>query len=162
VAGIIAPWNSPIVLFIRSVAPPLASRQRQVAWAGGLQAAAVRIFWCKPGPFPNIAWHRPAGQSPTSVWFNHPDARQDAAGANDGRREVEFNCHTDVGEDPWWRVDLQAPSLVHGIRIQNRCPFEQRLNGLQIQSSMDGVAWTVVHAEAGQASVGGADPDRPA
>lgn len=115
-------------------------------------------FRGRPGPFPNIARHRPATQSSTFVWSNHPDVRQDAAGANDGRLDVEFGCHADVQEDPWWRVDLQAPSLVHGIRIQNRRQFEQRLNGFQIQSLMDDGG-----SCRGRTRVGaGADPDRPA
>ncbi len=111
-------------------------------------------FGDRPGPFPNIALGRPASQSSTCVWSHHQDARLDAAAANNGRLDVEFGCHTDSEDGPWWRVDLEAPSLVHGIRIQNRRQFEGRLNGFQIQSSTDDVTWTVIHAQAADKAAG--------
>ena len=103
-------------------------------------------FGDRPGPFPNIALGRPARQSSTCAWSRHGDVDRDASGANDGRLDVAFGCHTDEEDGPWWRVDLEVPSLVYRVRIQNRRELEIRLGGFRIESSMDGETWQVVHA----------------
>ena len=154
-AELLAPGSLVADLVAHSAAPSVLDGVA-AAFARGLKSRSLgafkrthrAYFADRPGPFPNIARGRPASQSSTCVWSRHADVDRDAAGANDGRLDVEFGCHTDVEDNPWWRVDLERPCLVHGIRIQNRRQFEGRLGGFRIQASMDRLAWTVIHAEA--------------
>lgn len=70
-----------------------------------------------------------------------------AAGAINGRKTGRFGFHTDVEDNPWWKVDLGALHVLDAIVVYNRLDAAQdRIRTLTICLSADGRSWTDVYA----------------
>ena len=71
-----------------------------------------------------------------------------AQGALSGVLTGAYQCSTRREDQPWWQVELPAPSRIHEIRVFNRCdlPITQaRLAGFRLSVSEDGSNWSTVH-----------------
>jgi len=91
----------------------------------------------------NVAIGKPASQSSTSQW-SRPD---DASGAVSGTIRHAFAFHTDFEERPWWQVDLLDCYPIETIVVHNRLDMAQeRAKSLEVEVSVDGRDWVVVHA----------------
>jgi hypothetical protein len=101
----------------------------------------------------NLALNKPATQSSLSSWSTGPN---DAQGAVDGRKDGRWGFHTNAEPNPWWQVDLLAPSAISEIRLFNRMDIPERANNLQIMVSTTGSDWRTIYAHNG-APFGGAD-----
>jgi hypothetical protein len=101
----------------------------------------------------NLALNKPASQSSQSQWSTGPG---DAQGAVDGKKDGRWGFHTNIERNPWWQVDLLAPSAIREIRVFNRMDITERARTLQILASNTGTDWTPVYAHNGT-PFGGAD-----
>jgi cytochrome c553 len=76
----------------------------------------------------------------------------DAAGAVDGVVNEPWGFHTDVGESPWWQVDLQALVKLDRVVIHNRGQgFQERAAALKVLVSQDGQSWQEAYGHDGRA-----------
>ncbi len=69
---------------------------------------------------PNLAYGKPALQSSVSQWSNKPTPAQDAAGAVNGEVGMSQGFHTELEDEPWWRVDLGMMCSITEIWLFNR------------------------------------------
>ena len=53
----------------------------------------------------------------------------------------EFVFHTDIEESPWIVIDLGAEFRLGGVAIDGRPGWPQRMEGLKVALSIDGVRW---------------------
>ena len=84
-----------------------------------------------------------------------PDEAMRALRAN---KTGGFAFHTDIEDEPWWRIDLGEQRRFDEIRCYNRLgTCSERANDLIVELSDDNVAWQVVHRQNGL--FGGADGD---
>jgi hypothetical protein len=132
----------------------LQSFWRNIVDAGRLSAVV------EPSPYPNIAIGKRATQSSISEWSVKQNLNEDAEGALDGVPTGEYSFHTNIEQDPWWRVDLIDLHEVHEIRIFNRIgmeEFNRRASLLHASSSLDGKEWTTLYVRQEATSFGGVD-----
>ena len=73
----------------------------------------------------------------------------DAAGAVDGVKEGKWGFHTGPEADPWWQVDLGAPTALGRALLFNRCETPDRTAALRLLLSDDGQAWTEAYRNNG-------------
>jgi len=70
---------------------------------------------------------------------------EDAAGACDGHKDGKWGFHTANEEQPWWQVDLGAPTALDHLLIYNRCDTcASRNNRLIVLVSDDAKIWRQV------------------
>jgi hypothetical protein len=93
----------------------------------------------------NVARGKPATQSSTCHWSRWREVARDAAGAVDGRITGGFGFHTDLEQEPWWCVDLEAVYPVREVRIHNRLDEPHRAWSLIVSCSTDLMRWTTLH-----------------
>jgi hypothetical protein len=134
----------------------------QAMWAGhssGLKLANLarrRILQMRP----NLALNRPALQSSTSVWSWHEEPELDAAGGNNGQVTGYFCFHTELEQQPWWRVDLGKPQPVTEVLVYNRLdddPAARRAAHLCLSLSDNDETWRIVFARTEDTAFGGVD-----
>ncbi len=94
-----------------------------------------------PTDLVNVAIDRPATQSSTSEWSTNRDPTVDARVANNGDTTSGTFFHTDAEEAPWWRVELEKPTIVEKVVIFNRATLRERLLKLTVLGSADGKEW---------------------
>ena len=72
--------------------------------------------------------------SQSSTDFGGP-AERAFDGRTDGAFELGSVTHTRASTDPWWRVDLDQPAIVAGIRVWTRTDgdLSSRLHGLRVE-----------------------------
>ncbi|MBY6242096.1 discoidin domain-containing protein [Methylosinus sp. Sm6] len=60
----------------------------------------------------------------------------------------DFGCHTKQDDKPWWELDLLRPYPLNRIVIANRTHryYRARARDLVVEASLDGQAWTTLHA----------------
>lgn len=84
----------------------------------------------------------------------HPlNTQSDAAGACDGVKDGKYGFHTGREANPWWQVDLGAPTPLARIVIYNRLDYAPGLHNadiIQILTSADGKTWTLRHDNKGK------------
>ncbi len=114
-----------------------------------------------PAAFSDVARNKKATQSSHSRWSLGQTAEDDARRAISGVLPADFAFHTDVERDPWWCVDLLNTYLIKQVEIVNRPKFEYRFRRFRIESSDDGIAWSVRFTQADGAHVS-SDPAAPA
>jgi len=98
-------------------------------------------------PRKNLALHKPAIQSSLSRWSLEATIEAEAARAVSGVRTGSYNCHTDLEDGPWWRVDLQSPCVIDEVHIYNRIEdpaIMARTNRFEIKLSDDDKNWNTV------------------
>jgi hypothetical protein len=84
--------------------------------------------------------------------------QSDAAGACDGIKDGLWGFHTDDVANPWWQVDLGAPTVIARVEVWNRCDgAASRAASLKILVSDDGTAWKEVFANGGRTFMGFTD-----
>ncbi len=135
------------LLEARLADPALVDRLRAAA---ATEAAAAEILQGKP-----------AVVSTVSRWSRHRDPAREAAGAIDGTLPEDYGFHTDIEDQPWWRVDLGRPHAICRIEILNRVSRPGQLGRFVIETSMNGQDWTVVHDHGAQAPVLSSSPAAP-
>jgi capsular polysaccharide biosynthesis protein len=103
-----------------------------------------------------VSLGRPATQSSVSKWSRRPTPEADAAGAVDGNPDGTAKFHTALELDPWWRVDLGAPTEINEIRIYNRADDKTlgRIRKLNIAVSNDDISWRDVARKTDDSIVG--------
>jgi hypothetical protein len=90
----------------------------------------------------DVAFGKPAEQSTLSPWSSHLGA----SGVL-GPDTFDFGFHTEEEDEPWWRVDLLSPFPISEIRVHNRRDgFRDNARTLIVEASLDGEAWTLIHA----------------
>lgn len=93
----------------------------------------------------NLALHKPASQSSTSIWSASSKPDEDAKGANKGAITQLYGFHTAQESNPWWQVDLEAEFLIRKIVLYNRNDYwAVRLKHFSILGSLDGKDWQVI------------------
>jgi hypothetical protein len=104
----------------------------------------------------NLAWQKPAAQS--SAASGGPPA-EDAAGAVNGRPCGRHQFHTAVEQDPWWQVDLGAPTTIAEIRIFNTLAdgMRDRFRRFRIAVGFDVESLVDVFTAEADIEVGGID-----
>jgi hypothetical protein len=125
----------------------------------GLQLAK-RLHEPIMGRRPNLALHKPALQSSTSLWSWHDDPAEDAGGVNNGIVTGYYSCHTDMELTPWWRVDLEHEQAISEIVVYNRIDhpaMAARAAKLTIAISHDGINWHDMYTRTEDKGFGGAD-----
>lgn len=119
----------------------------------------------------NLSQGRTATQSSVSKWSREATPIADASRAVAGIITGEYNCHTDVEDRPWWRVDLGAACRISQIRIFNRIDapwIMARTRRFTLEMSDDDAQWSIVFKKTDDSVFGGIDgnpfiwtPDRP-
>jgi hypothetical protein len=86
-------------------------------------------------------------------------ARQDAAGAVDGKTTGKWGVHTAHEKDPWWQVDLGEVRPLARIVLWNRCDpgMAERMKDFSLLLSADGKAWREVYRHDGTVFYGQSD-----
>ncbi|MDP4023887.1 FkbM family methyltransferase [Methylobacterium sp. NEAU 140] len=132
-----------------------------------LQLNAVghgEAFYCRPQPpYPAlplfdgvVSVGKPAAQSSYCEW-SHFDVADSPSGCLNGAPTGRPGFHTDIEDAPWWQVDLEAVRALNEVRVFNRMDSaRERSRTLRVLLSDDGVAWRLVHVQAGH-TFGGAD-----
>ncbi|MBN8458003.1 MAG: discoidin domain-containing protein [Verrucomicrobia bacterium] len=90
-----------------------------------------------------------------------PTVETDAAGGCDGVKDGTWGFHTADSDNPWWQVDLGAPTDIDRIVIWNRGgEVAARAYGLRVLVSGDNKEWKEVYANGGKpfGGVGAAPP----
>ncbi|MEO8714519.1 MAG: glycosyltransferase family 2 protein, partial [Acetobacteraceae bacterium] len=103
---------------------------------------------------------RPATQSSVSEWSREPTPEADATRAVSGEFSGWYNCHTDIEDQPWWRVDLGAACRIGEVRVFNRTGepwIMQRTRRFRLQVSDDDTAWKTVFEKTDDTVFGGID-----
>jgi len=95
---------------------------------------------------------RPAGDKNVSV-------EQDAAGAVDGVKNGNWGFHTNNENDPWWQVDLGAPTPLERMLLYNRCErgMADRASRVVVLLSDDGKSFKQVYQHDGTTFYGQTD-----
>lgn len=87
--------------------------------------------------------------------------QEDAGGACDGIITGQWGFHTEMEDDPWWQIDLQAVRSLDRLRVFNRCGgFEDRAAHLQVWLSSDGGQFDLAYTHDGSRFLGQPD-NRP-
>lgn len=102
------------------------------------------------------------GQAAQSSTYNVEEGRRrDAGGALSGTLTGSYQCHTELEENPWWKIDLTAPFELTEIRLYNRIDIPGtalRSTSFAIQISNDDMIYTTVDEQhLGEAPFGGMD-----
>lgn len=105
----------------------------------------------------NVARGKPATQSSVSPWSRAPTLLQDASGAVSGIATGHYGFHTNLDEQPWWCVDLEAVYPVREIRIFNRLDQPSRSRKIIVSGSSDMVHWYMILERQEDTDFGGAD-----
>ena len=92
---------------------------------------------------PDLAFCKPAISSSVSQWSRQQDMRLDANGANGLATHGDYGFHTAPEADAWWIVDLVQVCAIDRVCIVNREGFTERFQWFTIDSSEDGIAWTM-------------------
>ena len=132
--------------------------RRFLAGAGSI--APTLPASCRRPPGFNIALGRPATQSSVSQWSAGKTAEEDAGHAVNGVLSGRDTFHTDVEDNPWWRVDLGARAEIAEIRVFNRMEhpaIESRLNPFALELSDDASLWRTLYTKSDDELVGGVD-----
>jgi hypothetical protein len=127
-------------------------------WSNYLRRGATALSLLPASPYANLALGKPADQSSVSQWSTAGDRKKDAAGAVSGKLTGGYQFHTGLEDSPWWMVDLEAPALVHEIRVFNRmenAAMAARLRGLAVELSDDGARWRCIATKPADQLVGG-------
>jgi len=98
-------------------------------------------------PGRNLSLGKPATQSSVSPWSRGDTPEQDAGRLVSGTLTGEYNCHTALEDQPWWRVDLEAPCHIRQIRLYNRTAdrdIMRRASRFRIQVSDDDLNWQTI------------------
>lgn len=95
----------------------------------------------------NLALNRPATQSSTSHWSQHPSPDIDAKTANNGDVTSPNFFHTEFETSPWWQVDLEGLYIIEKIVVYNRLDYVERLQQFSIIGSADGNLWTEIYSK---------------
>lgn len=110
---------------------------------------------------PNLALNKPAVQSSTGKTSWHDDPVQDAAGGNNGMVTGYYSFCTNLQLEPWWMVDLGAPTPIQEVVVYNRIDTFARgaeLSAhLRISLSQDGRDWARVFERNEDEPFGGVD-----
>lgn len=71
----------------------------------------------------------------------------DAQGALSGKLSGNYQCHTDLENNPWWQVDFGTECDIHEVRIYNRMGKKvyKRADSFSILASNDGENFSLVH-----------------
>lgn len=93
--------------------------------------------------FVNIALGKLAEQSSLSRW----STKLGASEAVSGVMPNSFSIHTEIEDNPWWKVDLDAVFPIDHIIVYNRRDgFASRARTLKVEVSPDGMHWITTHA----------------
>lgn len=108
----------------------------------------------------NIALGKLADQSSHSEWSKGSSTLEDASLVVSGTFSNTYNCHTQLEEHPWWRVDLES---IHGIKkiiLFNRIDkdsFREKIQGFILDISTDMNEWTTLYHDENNLAFGGTD-----
>ncbi len=110
----------------------------------------------------NIALNSPSIQSSTSIYSTSDDPNLDAAGGNNGVVSGTYGFHTDLEDEPWWRVDFGSSRKIGRIHVFNRIDsleMSNRARSISVQISSNGTTWSEIELPAWPADrcFGGAD-----
>jgi len=93
--------------------------------------------------FVNIALGKVAEQSSLSRWSTKLGARE----AVSGKMPESFSIHTEIEDNPWWKLDLDGIYPIDHIIVYNRRDsFASRARTLKVEVSRDGAEWITIHA----------------
>ena len=112
----------------------------------------------------NVALGKLATQSSISKWSREATPRKDATRVVSGSFSGTYNCHTDLEDKPWWRVDLERVCRISQIRIWNRVAepaIARRTSRFEIQISNDDKKWETVFRKDDQKLVRGVTGQSP-
>ncbi len=104
-----------------------------------------------------ISKGKKATQSSLSQWSRFPEIERDASGALDGHIDSLYNFHTDIEDEPWWKVDLQDVFRISEIRIFNRMDFPERATSLTIEVGIQADQLHEVYRRESEMPFGGID-----
>lgn len=111
------------------------------AWVLVLVAAAAPA-----GAAVNLAAGRPTMQSST-----YPGGAHGSERGVDGAKYDSSLFHTNADAYPWWEVDLGQAYAIDNVTLYNRVNCcEERVQGIQVWLSLDGVAYDLVFENGGQ------------
>jgi hypothetical protein len=137
-----------------------------LAQFGQVEDVFLRDYWRE---FLQAGWRsslvaRPTAstQSSVSPWSREPTPAADASRVVGGLMTGEYNCHTDVEDRPWWRVDLGGACRIGQVRIFNRIAapwIMQRTSRFVLSVSPDDAQWRTVFEKTDDAIFGGVDGD---
>lgn len=103
----------------------------------------------------NISQNKTATQSST-VHTRHVE--EDACRVLSGNLCGKCQNHTALEQNPWWKVDLEAPCLVHEMRLFNRLDgVPERVANFVLEGSVDDLNWFVMTRKNDGIIYGGAD-----
>lgn len=109
---------------------------------------------------PLISKGKYATQSSISNWSKQRNVDADAAGALNGEITGNYNFHTAIEDEPWWKVDLGAVFAVSEIRIFNRVSsiaVARRAYRFDLLTSLDGDRWDIAVTKDDDVYFGGID-----
>ncbi len=92
---------------------------------------------------PDLAFCKPAMSSSVSPWSHKQDLCLDANGANGHTVHEEYGFHTELEANAWWMVDLLQDCVIDQLSIVNRAGFTERFQWFAVDSSADGIDWTM-------------------
>ncbi len=116
---------------------------------------------CWPaGPRTDLALYKSAVASSVSQWSRYQDPERDAGGANGEDLPQDYGFHTREEADPWWMVDLIEECVVEEVAIVNRVRQPQRFRTFRIETSCDGIDWTIRFTQSEPCDVS-SDPESP-
>jgi hypothetical protein len=93
----------------------------------------------------NIARNSQSTQSSTSIYSTSDDPTVDASGGNNGIVSGTYGFHTDLEDEPWWRVDFGEMRKIGRIHIFNRIDsveMSNRARSISVQISSEGTVWS--------------------
>ena len=131
-----------------ATAVPAQAAEGDAAWRERLEAE-----WLHPRMLDQV---RQAG---AKAGTGGVTARQDAAGAVDGRKTGKWGFHTANEADPWWQVDLEDLRPLARVVLYNRCDpgMAERMKDFSLLLSADGQAWREVYRHDGTVFYGQTD-----
>ncbi len=109
------------------------------------QKTELERLYMKSSADVNLALGKPATQSSISAWSIGKTKEEDARGGNDGKINDLYGFHTDIEENPWWRVDLESAYQIGEVRIINRHVQAHRLVHFSIWGSTDDTEWSLLY-----------------
>jgi len=128
-------------------------------WRGFLDGGWRSSLLGRP-PGIHLSLGRTALQSSISAWSREATPAGDASRVVSGRFSGSYNCHTDVEDGPWWRVDLGGFCRIAQVRIFNRIDaplIMERASRFALEISDDDSEWAMVFEKADDTIFGGID-----